>query len=130
MYKELAQRLRKAYPNRKGHFTVIEDNDPTGYKSKWGIAQKAASKMLTDNLPKRSPDLNVLDYSLWHEINVRMRAQERAFPKGKKESMSEFKERLRKTALGLPPAVVKAAVTDMKRRCQCISAAKCGLFTE
>ena len=130
MYKDLAQSLRRAYPTHKGRFTVLEDNDPTGYKSKAGNAQKAASNIVTDDLPKRRPDLNVLDYSLWHEINVRMRAQERSFPKSKRESMDEFKERLRRTALGLPPPLVKKAVAGMKRRCQIISAATGDLFSE
>lgn len=130
MYQDLEKVLKKAYPHHHGRYEVLEDNDPTGYKSSKGMAAKAACNLKTDDLPKRSPDLNVLDYCLWHEINVRMRAQERAFPKSKRETMDEFKARLRKTALGLPTALVKKAVGSMKRRCQIISKNKGELFTE
>ena len=51
----------------------------------------------------------MLDYSLWHEINVRMREQEKGFAENKKESVEEFKKRLRRTALSLPQSVVSKA---------------------
>ena len=130
MCQDLQKVLKKAYPNHHGRYVVLKDNDPTGYKCAKGMAAKTACNLKTDDLPKRSPDLNVLDYCLWHEINKRMREQERTFPKSKKESMVEFKNRLRKTALGLPTSVVTKAVGDMKRRCQIISQNKGQLFTE
>ena len=130
MYRELAKVLKKAYPHHEGRFSVIEDNDPSGFKCKRAIVEKAKLKLVTDDLPKRSPDLNVLDYCLWHEINVRMRAQERTFSRSKVESLAAFKTRLRKTAMGLPTSLVKKAVTDMKRRCKIISDAQGELFTE
>ena len=131
MYKHaLAPALKKAYPDHKGPFTIIEDNDPTGYKSKLGIAAKKDARIIVDCLPKRSPDLNVLDYSLWHEINVRLRKQERSFRKEKRETKEEFKGRLRKTAMGLPASFVKAAVGSMKRRCAKIADMNGDLFTE
>ena len=131
MYKHaLAPALKKAYPKHKGPFTIIEDNDPTGYKSKLGIAAKKDARIIVDCLPKRSSDLNVLDYSLWHEINVRLRQQERSFRKTKRETKEEFKERLRKTAMGLPASIVKAAVGSMKRRCEKIADMNGDLFTE
>ena len=34
--------------------------------------------MCSEDSPRRSPDLNVLDYSLWHAINERMREEEKA----------------------------------------------------
>lgn len=114
----------------KGPFTVIEDNDPTGYKSRRGIEAKRKLRIQTENLPPRSPDLNVLDYSLWHKINVEMRAQEKSFRKSKRETTEEFKTRLRRVALSLPEAEVKKAVGSMVRRCATISAAAGELFTE
>ena len=114
----------------RGPFTIIEDNDPTGYKSKSGLAAKAECNIIPDDLPKRSPDLNVLDYCLWHEVNKRMRAQESKFPKNKQETQKAFKERLRKTAMGLPTTLVKRAVGSMRRRCQTVKLMKGGLFTE
>ena len=85
---------------------MLEDNDPSGYKCAKGMTAKAACNLRTDDLPKRSPDLNVLDHCLWHEINKRMREQERTFPRSKKEAMAEYKEHLRKTVLRLPTSVV------------------------
>jgi len=117
MYQDLGKVLKKAYPNHHGRYVVLEDNDPIGYKCAKGMTAKAACNLRTDDLPKRSPDLNVLDHCLWHEINKRMREQERTFPRSKKEAMAELKERLRKTALRLPTSVVTKAVGDMKRRC-------------
>ena len=82
MYKNvLTKALKRAFPLQRRPFTIIEDNDPTGYKSRAGNRSKADNNLVADSLPKRSPDLNVLDYSLWSEINRRMRAQERTFRK-------------------------------------------------
>ena len=109
---------------------MLEDNDPIGYKCAKGMTAKAACNLRTDDSPKRSPDLSVPEYCLWHEINKRMREQERTFPRSKKEAMAEYKEHLRKTALRLPTSVVTKAVGDMKRRCQIISKNKGQLLTE
>ena len=79
-------------------------------------------------MPPRSPEFNVLDYSLWHAINARMRAQERKFPAKKKESKTGFLARLRRTALGLPQRVVEKAVMGMHRRVRRCVAAKGGIF--
>ena len=135
MYKgPLVKAMAKAYPEQAAKpyakWTVLEDNDPAGYKASKGVAAKAAAGIVTDDLPPRSPDLNVLDYALWHAINVKMREKEASFPKDKKESEDEFKARLRKTALGLPTTLVKKCVGDMRRRCQKIIECKGGLFTE
>ena len=43
------------------------------------------------SLPPRSPDLNPLDYSIWAEINKRMRKQELAWPKAKKDAWFELR---------------------------------------
>ena len=90
--------------------------------------QKEAG-ITTDDLPKRSPDLNVLDYSLWHAINARMRVQDRSLCK-KKESKAQYLARLRRTAMGLPQSVVTKAVQDMHRRVRLLARAKGGLFHE
>ena len=127
--KHLAPALKKAYPFKQ-KFIVLEDNDPAGYKSKSGLAAKKLVGIATMDLPKRSPDLNVLDYSLWHEINVRMRTQESKFRPAFKETPDAFKRRLRKTALSLPKSLVSRAVGDMKRRLQLIKKAKGGLINE
>jgi len=134
MYKDLEKILNKVNPARaarpRHHWTILEDNDPAGYKSRAGRNAKSACKMTTLDLPPRSPDLNVLDYTLWHEINVRMRQQEANMGVNRKESAEAFKTRLRRVALTLPRSVVEKAVKDMRRRTQMLHVAKGGLFTE
>ena len=125
----LKKALRAAYPGVRKH-VVLEDNDPAGYKSRAGLEAKAAVGITTLNLPKRSPDLNVLDYSLWSQINTRMREAEAKWPKDFTESRQEYKDRLRRTALALSAAVVKKAVMDMKRRLHALKAANGGYFEE
>ena len=125
----LAKALKRAYPLAK-RWTIIEDGDPSGYKSSAGKAAKKKARISTDDLPPRSTDFNVLDYSLWHAINERMREQERAFSVKKKETKEEYLARLRRTALGLPASVVKRAVMDMHRRVRLAVAAKGAVFIE
>ena len=122
--------LKRAYPRHRGPWVIIEDNDPTGYKSKAALAVKSRLGIITDSLPKRSPDLNVLDYCLWSEINKRLRQQEKSFRKSKQETKKDFKHRLKQTALRLPDNLVKAAVGSMRRRCAKIVELKGELFTE
>ena len=121
--------LKVEYPGRKD-FTVLEDNDPSGFKSGLGIAAKRDLRINAFCIPKRSPSLNVCDYYLWSAVNKRMRAQERKFPVGKRESRNTFLARLRRAALGLPSATLAAAVGDMKRRCARLEAAGGGNFEE
>ncbi len=124
----LKKALSKAYPRVRNH-VVLEDNDPSGYKSGAGIKAKKEAGITTLDLPKRSPDLNVLDYSLWSQITTRMREQEKHWPKDFKESREEYKARLRRTALGLPRSVVGKAVADMERRVRALKEAK-GMYFE
>ena len=130
----LVRAMRKAFPEHaakpRAKWIVFEDNDPTGYKSMTAKAAKAAVGIATDDLPRRSPDLNVLDYALWHTINLRMREQERAWPAEKRESKDEYMKRLRRTALSLPTALVKKCAGDMHRRCRMTFAKNGGLFAE
>ena len=130
MYSDtLAKALKRVYPAAR-KFLVLEDNDPTGYKSGKGMAAKASSKIATLDLPRRSPDLNVLDYSLWHAINVRMRAQELSFAATRRETQEQYKARLRRTALSLPASVVTRAVRDMARRVRALRDSRGKLINE
>ena len=44
MYKgPVAVALRKAFPNKR-KWTVLEDNDPAGFKSRKGMAAKGSSR--------------------------------------------------------------------------------------
>ena len=82
MYKNVfARAMEKAFPFKRHRLTIIEDTDPIGYKSRAGEQAEMKANIVVDSLPKRSPDLNVLNYSSWSEINRRMRAQERSLRK-------------------------------------------------
>ena len=130
MYSDtLVKAMKKVYPAAR-KFLVLEDNDPAGYKSGKGMAAKSSSKIATLDLPRRSPDLNVLDYSLWRAINVRMRAEEMSFAANRRETQEQYKPRLRRTALTLPTTVVTRAVKDMARRVRALRDAKGKLINE
>ena len=127
--RSLAPALRKAYPS-KNRFLLLEDNDPSGYKSKVAKQAKRDGKVDVFELPKRSPDLNPLDYGFWDAVNRRLRRQEKRFAAGKKESRKQFVARLRRTTLRMPPQVLAPLVESMKRRCAAVKAAKGENFEE
>ena len=66
-------------------------------------------------------------YSAMQLVGEMLRGQN---TESKKETVREFKDRLRKTAMSLPVSVVKAAVGSMRRRCKTIAKLKGELFTE
>ena len=101
--------LKRAYPKKKT-FHLLEDNDPTGNTSTEGKNAKLANKMKVFTIPKRSPDLNVLDYSIWSEVERRMRNQEQRWPETQRETREEFGVRLNRTAKNLSPKFVNAAI--------------------
>ena len=70
----LAPALRR-HRGVKRRYAILEDNDPTGFKSKKGLAAKEAAHIHPFAFPKYSPDLNPLDFSLWEEVTNRMAAQ-------------------------------------------------------
>ena len=102
----------------------------SGFKSSKGVAGKIAAKIHAFEIPRRSPDLNVLDYAIWKEINRRMRLQEQKWPRGKREARGQYLTRLRRTALRLPKAFITKSIGDMHRRCKRLLAAKGGFIEE
>ena len=50
--------------------------------------------------------------------------------KNEKESKSQYLDRLKRTALSIPTAVVKKAVMDMRRRLRSLQEAEGSLFIE
>ena len=95
---------------RKRSFRLLEDNDPSGWKSGKGVAAKKKARIEVFTIPKRSPDLSVMDYGIWKAVNRRMRAQERKFPAIKVETKAEF--------VGAPPAGedLRGAAARARRR--------------
>ena len=80
MYKGPVRRaLERAYPDRS-RFHILEDNDPSGFQSKKGVAAKNVNKISVFHIPPHSPDLNPCDFSLRKTVNRRMRSQEKAGP--------------------------------------------------
>jgi hypothetical protein len=131
MYKgPLLKALTKTNPKRKS-FEILEDNDPTGFKSSKAVTtKKEVGIKTTFCIPKRSPDLSVMDYAIWSEVNRRMRRQEKSWAKSKRETRQQYVNRLRRTATRLPQALVKKSIGDMQRRCQRLFTAKGGYFEE
>ena len=121
--------LRQEYPERRSHL-VLEDNDPTGFKSSKGVAAKKEAKIDILAIPKRSPDLSVLDYAIWQQINKRMRAQEKNWPNGKRETRQQYTARLSRTAKRLPSDFINKSIGDMRRRCKRLLEAKGRFFEE
>ena len=126
----LKRALKRNYPSVKGTYRVIEDNCPV-YNSKAAKVAKKAAKMNIVSLPPRSPDLNPLDFSLWAEVNRRMRAQEAKWHPRKKESRVQYLARLKRTAMSLPSSYIKKIMgPEMKKRITKLVKAGGGHFPE
>ena len=121
--------LRSRYPRTK-QFCVLEDNDPTGNRSKKGLQAKQEAKLEVFRIPKRSPDLNVMDYAVWSEVERRMRVQEKKWRTPKSETREAFERRLDRTARGLPQPFIDNSIMDLQRRCKRLRDAEGGLFEE
>ena len=121
--------LQKQWP-RKRKWSVLEDNDPTGFKSRAGIEAKAEAKIDVFKIPPRSPDLNVCDYALWKEINKRMRRQELCWSASRRETRQQYLAFLARTARRPPAQLITDSIGDVVRRCERLYKAKGGYFEE
>ncbi len=121
IYDEDIRKLFKRLCPEKASPTIVEDNDPTGYKSSKAIAVKKRLKYNIMSLPRSSPDLNPLDFSIWTDIERRMM---KTGPKKRRETVHEYKIRLRKTAMTTSRALVRKAVANMHERAVAIYHAK------
>ncbi|CAE7522337.1 F52C9.6 [Symbiodinium sp. CCMP2592] len=128
-YKTLAKDLAKAWPGKR-KYTVLEDNDPTGYKSSKGLAAKHEAQIGVLEIPKRSPDLSVLDYAIWKEVNKRLRKQEKTWSGAKRETRPQYLKRLKRTIRNLPKAFLEDSIGDMVRRCKRLYESKGYFFEE
>ena len=130
MYKgPILKALKKAYPGHR-KYLIQEDNDPAGFKCNKGIAAKDEAGINTLAVPKHSPDLNLCDYALWHEVNRRMRLCEQTWADDKVETRQQYLKRLRRTALRLPKDFISKSTANMKTRCQRLIDAKGWHFEE
>jgi transposase len=113
--------LQRVFPSRRS-WTVVEDNDPAGFKAKASVDLKTSLKIQALSLPPYSPDLMPLDYSIWTEI------ENRALKSvgDKKVTAAQYRATLRRVATSLPRAFMAAAVGSMSRRVAAIVEAKGG----
>ena len=112
----------KRHRGEKASYRVLEDNDPSGYKSSKAKEAKRELGIMPVDFPKYSPELNPMDFFLWEEVDRRMRANQ---PAGR-ETKQDFMARLRRTAFGIPEAVIRRGVASVKKRAQAIFDAKGG----
>ena len=127
--KSLAPALQDMYPSKR-RYQILEDNDPSGYKSKAAIQAKDECKIVPMGFPKRSPDINPLDYGFWSHVNRLLRKQESAFPASKRETRCQFIARVKRTVKRVPASVLTPLVKSMKRRCVALRNAKGKDFEE
>jgi len=112
LYRGPISRALQRHRGAKDIYRILEDNDPTGYKSRKGLAAKAEEHIQPIAFPRYSPDLNPLDFFLWSEVERRMALK---VPKNR-ESVAAYKVRLRRTAMNIPEDVVRRAVLKMKSK--------------
>ena len=120
IYQKVLHPAMQKHRGVKRSYTILEDNDPTGYKSNAAKRMKESLRIRAHPFPRYSPDLSPLDFSLWQEVSNRMTRNQ---PK-KVEGVEEYKRRLKRTALGLPSEVVMKAVRSMPRKIKEVSAAR------
>ena len=125
----LLSALKRGWPNKRS-YRILEDNDPTGFKSKQGEAAKRKCKISVFKIPERSPDLSVCDYAIWNRVNRTMRRQEKKWARSKKETRSQYIKRLHDVAKALPKTFINDSIGSMVKRCNRLYKAKGGLFEE
>ena len=122
LYRGPIIRALRRYRGEKHAYRILEDNDPTGYKSSKGKRAKREPKIEPIHFPPYSPDLNPLDFYIWTAIEARMAKH----AVHSKETVGEFKARLRRTALRLPAELIKKAVASIRKRAAAIVEAEGG----
>ena len=116
LYRDVIAPALKRHCGVKRKYILLEDNDPTGFKSTRGIEAKAALNIEPLRFPTYSPELNPLDFAVWDEVERRMSEQKAPA----NESVHAFKARLRRTALAIPAPVVTKMLCAIKRRAQSV----------
>ena len=115
LYKGVIAPALLKHRGKKRSYIVLEDNDPTGYKSNAAKQAKKELNIKPVDFPAYSPDLDPLDFSLWTEVRDRMDQKT-----VKNETAMQYSARLRRTALSIPEPVVRKMLGAMKARAQSI----------
>ena len=97
MYAGPIKRTLQTHRPGKRSWLALEDNGPSGFKSRKGIRAKAEHKLTSLSQAPYSPDLNPLDVSLRRAVETKALAV-----RCKNESVAVYKARLRKTAVSMP----------------------------
>ena len=126
LYTDVIKPALQGSHRAKRRYCMLEASDTAGNRSSAGKRAKVAAKIEVPRLPKRSPDLNVLDFSVWAEVERWMRRQERRWPVSKRETRAEFIRRLGRVGRGLLKKFIDDSISDMPRRCERLFAAKGG----
>ena len=113
--------LRK-HRRAKRRYTLLEDNDPTGYKSNAATAAKRNLGIEPIEFPAYSPDLNPLDFGLWDEAEARMSAQQAA----RGEAAEQYEARLHRTAMRIPERVIRKILASIRGRAEAVYAHRSG----
>lgn len=114
----------KKHCGEKRSYSILEDNDPTGYKSNKGEKAKEDAGIAPIPFPKYSPDLNPLDFFVWSEIERKMMASRIT----RVESAAEYKKRLRRVAMSIPQEQIAKAMAAIRSRAQMVVDEKGGLI--
>ena len=125
----LAKALEAEY-GKKRAYSVLEDNDPSGYQSKKAKGAKAEKQIVPFMIPKRSPDLNVMDYYFWSQMEKKLREEERKWPNDRRETRQTFMQRLRRIVRNWPQEEIGKAIGDLARRAELLYRARGQLFDE
>ena len=113
--------LARECPDVRASWRVLEDNDPSGYKSSKGLAAKAYA-----GIPWTCPS----DRHLWAEVNHKMRRMESKLPNNKRETRQAYLARLRRTACSLSTDYVSSIVGDLAGRVQQVIPSQGSFFPE
>ena len=116
-YRALSQKLAR-------NSVVLEDNDRT-FSTRVAIQGKAIGGLQTLKIPPRSPGLNPLDFSIWSEINKKLRASNRLLLQSKtRETRRDYLKRLRSIIWRVPVSVIRKSILSMRGRVNAVYKAK------
>jgi len=115
----------------EGALFVLRDNAPQSHGSNAGGAHEKGYGIKVLAQPSNSPDCQPLDFGFWRLIALKMRKHERKWrvkhPKAQwRETLAEYKIRLRQTAFRLTPTEVNKQMRKMKHVCVRLVKAKGG----
>ena len=114
-------RALKKHCGEKSSYRIMEDNDPVGYKSSAGVNAKKDAGITAIQYPRHSPDLNPLDFCIWHEIEKKMDALTK-----KPMSVKDYDAVLRRVARKVPAEVIRKSVSNIRVRAKAIAKADGG----